>query len=238
MREKEADISLLSGQDITAGGTTLYSPQYVFDSAYRTTLSVINLDSVPGVVTFRLVQENGIQLGATRVVAIPPNGKVLVDDPAFFQPTGPQAVTGGYIEVVSDGVRLAGSTVFSGANGQSFSCALAFISKLADSVLFSHAVSDETYFTGLAILNPNTADAIVAIELRAADGSVIDRKQHVIAAGHREARLLTQYFPSLEGKNQSSGYIRLISDQPIASFALFGTHSLSAISAIPQQAIR
>src|SRR5262249_15400483 len=43
----------LNGQDATAGATVLYSPQYVVGGgAYRSTLSVVNLENAAGAVTF------------------------------------------------------------------------------------------------------------------------------------------------------------------------------------------
>jgi hypothetical protein len=41
----------------------------------------------------------------------------------------------------------------------------------------------------------------------------------------------------MKSRNQTSGYVKLISVFPIASYAAFGTHDLSMISAIPPQII-
>jgi hypothetical protein len=87
----------------------------------------------------------------------------------------------------------------------------------------------------MAILNPNNAEATVAIERHATDGALIGSKIERIGAGRREARLMTEYFPELEGKNQSSGYFRITSDLPAASFALYETQTLSVLSGIPLQ---
>jgi hypothetical protein len=48
---------------------------------------------------------------------------------------------------------------------------------------------------------------------------------------------LTELFPSLAGANRSSGYIRITVDKPVAGFALFGTHDLSVLSAVPPQVV-
>ena len=58
-----------------------------------------------------------------------------------------------------------------------------------------------------------------------------------IPSHQRSSKLLTEIFPALVGQNQTSGYIRLTVDQPVASFALFGTNNLSALSAVPAQEI-
>ncbi len=238
MRQKSGDISTLSGQDITANGTTLYSPQYVLGGPYRTSLSVVNLDAIAGKVTFRFIREDGAQMGSTKTVTIAGNGKLYIDDPGFFLALDPAVTTAGYVEIESDGIRLAGNALFGDINRQSFSSALALISGLQTSVLFSHVASSDMYFTNIAIVNPNPIGATVTLELHAADGALMDTKREYIDARNRTALPLTQYFPSLEGKNQTSGYIRLFSDHPVASFAVFGTNNLSALSAIPPQIIR
>ena len=48
LRKGTGDIATLPAQDYSAGATTLYSPQYVMGGIYRSTLSIINLDSMAG----------------------------------------------------------------------------------------------------------------------------------------------------------------------------------------------
>jgi hypothetical protein len=235
MQKNSGDIASLTGQDATAGGTTLYSPQFVLGGPWKTSLSIVNLDRRPGMVTLELIGEDGVPIGDMRAIAIAANGKVLIDDPEFFTIPDPGVVTSGYLKIESDGIRLAGSTVFGDASGGSFSSALPLIYRLKNSALYSHVASNDTYFTGVAVLNPGAEDANVVIDIIGADGGFIDRRIFWLPAKQKKARLLTEYFPSLIGKDQSSGYIRLESDKPIASFSLFGTNSLSVLSAIPAQ---
>jgi hypothetical protein len=237
--QPSGDISVLAGQDITAGATTIYSPHYVVGGDYQTSLSIINLDSKTGTVTLRFIGEDGIQMGATRALSVPANGKLHINDPGFFLSLDPNKMTTGYVEIVSDGIGLAGSTVFSDRNRQRFSSSLALIYNLQTSVLFSHVASNDLYFTGIAVLNPNAnSKAAVTLELYSADGTLLQQKSELIGARQSQARLLTEYFPSLEGQDRTSGYVRVTSDKPIASFALFGTHSLSMLAAIPPQVIQ
>jgi hypothetical protein len=238
MQQSAGDISALAGQDIAVGETILYSPQYVQGNSYQTSLSIINLDSIPGTINLRFLREDGIQMGPTKTLSIPANGKLHIEDPGFFLPLNPSVTTSGYIEVVSDGIRLLGSTVFGDRNRSSFITALPLISELSKTVLFSHVASSDLYFTGLAILNPNESEAVVSIELYASNGILMNKGTELIGPRKRKANLLTQFFPSLEGKTQTSGYIKLSSNIPIASFAMFGTQTLSGLSAIPPQAIQ
>lgn len=239
MRQESDNISMLTGQDLAAGASTIYSPHYVVGGDYRTSLSVINLDSRAGTVAFRFIGENGVQIGETRYLSISANGKLHIDDPEFFLSPDSSTMTTGYVELTSSGLRLAGSTVFGDRINRRFSSALALISSLNTSVVFSHVASNDLYFTGIAMLNTQ-ADrmATVTLELYSSDGILLQRKTDWLGAGQSQARLLTEYFPSFAGQDRTSGYVRLISDPPIASFALFGTHGLSALAAIPPQVIR
>jgi hypothetical protein len=97
--------------------------------------------------------------------------------------------------------------------------------------------SDATYFTGLAILNPNSTDAIATIDIHGADGKLDRSVTTIIPARNRLSKLLTEYFPSLVGQNRSSGYIRITVDKPVAGFELFGKHDLSVLSAVPPQVV-
>ena len=112
MQRNGGDITSLIGQDITAGGTVLYSPQYAMGGLWHTVLSVVNLDSRAGTATLRLVGENGIQIGNSRTEAIPANGKIRIDDAGYFAPLDGGTTTSGYVQIESDGIRLAGSVMF------------------------------------------------------------------------------------------------------------------------------
>jgi hypothetical protein len=130
------------------------------------------------------------------------------------------------------------STVFGDIHRQESYSALALISNLQNSVLFSHVASNDLYYHGIAVVNPNSTDIVVSFQLYAEDGTILGRTDELIGAKQRQCRVLEQYFSTLEGKSQTSGYVRLQSDSPIASFSLFGTKDFSVLSAIPAQVIQ
>ncbi len=229
------DVAVLAGQDLNGGATTLYSPQYVVGGPWSSTLSIVNLDSTPGTVTLKLFGDDGSQLGSTKAVAIAGNGKIFVSDQAFFLGSAPTGVTQGYVLAVSSGVRFSGSVVFSDAVQGTFITALPLVSTLQKTQVLSQVASNGTYFTGLAILNPTSADATVRIDVFTSTSQLDQSVVLIIPAGHRTSRLLTEYFPALAGQNRNSGYIRVTSDQGVACFGVFGTSSLSVLSAIPAQ---
>jgi hypothetical protein len=111
------------------------------------------------------------------------------------------------------------------------------ISRLQQSLLFSHVASNDIYFTGYAIINPNEMAATAKFELFAADGSLIGTKYVDIPAWHRETGLLTEYFPHVSNMDIRSGYVRITVNESVAAYSIYGTSNLSVISAIPTQEI-
>lgn len=93
--------------------------------------------------------------------------------------------------------------------------------------------SSPSWFTGLALLNPASADANAKVEVLDENGAVVKSANFVIPARRRLSQLLTEYFPDLAGRQILEGYVRVTTDQPLVSFALFGTTRLSVLSAIP-----
>ncbi|HYK87427.1 MAG TPA: hypothetical protein VE398_01560, partial [Acidobacteriota bacterium] len=85
------------------------------------------------------------------------------------------------------------------------------------------------------ILNPNETSATATIDLYGPDGKLEASVNQAIPARQRRSKLLTEYFPALVGKNRTSGYFKITVDRGVACFALFGTQSLSVLSAIPAQ---
>jgi hypothetical protein len=142
------------------------------------------------------------------------------------------------VEIVSNGIRITGSVVFSDAQRTSFSSALPLTSTLERSMVFSHIASNATYYNGISLLNPNSAPAMVTIEVYNAAGERLAPLSQQIGPRQRLTKLLDQLFESMKGQDWTSGYVRVTSDSGIAAFALFGTHNLTALSAIPPQIVR
>ena len=182
--------------------------------------------------------ENGNQIGMTRVVQLEALGKFLIADPTFFEPSMPSGGRQGYLQITSNGIELAGSVVFGDANRQTHSTALPLVNSLDRNIVFSHVSSNDTYYTGVAIVNPNWVDAHVTLQLFNGDGSPGVSSALTIPAGGRSSTVLTERFPELIGVQRYSGYFQLTSDVGIASFAVFGSHDFRLLSAIPPQLLR
>jgi hypothetical protein len=229
----------LNGQGAASGATALYSPQYVLGGqALTSTLSVVNLDDTSGAVTFRFVGDDGAVI-ATQQRPIGPRGKLLIADESFSSTLVDQVT--GYLEILSSGPRLAGSVVFGDQARSTFSSALPLVVDLRSDMIFAQLASapgsSPPWFTGLALLNPGSTDANARVQVFDPNGAAVTSGTFVISAGRRRSQLLTEYFPELVGRDILGGYIRVTTDQPLASFVLFGTGTLSVLSAVPPQLV-
>ncbi len=231
-------IEVMAGLDVAGGTNTLYSPQYVVGGIWNSWLSVVNLDSKPGAVTLRFIGDDGTQLGADKVLPIDALGKIFISDPSYFdaiQANASDGITQGYLVISGGDLRLAGSVSFGDTERKRFCAGLPLVSNLSKSMLFEHIASDNTYFTGLALMNPGESEAGVRIEIYNSEGNPDLSTDLVLRPHERRVGLLTELFPGLVGQARVSGYIRVSSDQNIASCALFGGTDLSNLASIPAQ---
>jgi hypothetical protein len=215
------------------GSTLLYSPQYAVGGSWRTSLSVVNLDSIDGFVTFTLFPDGGgAQISSRQYIGA--NGKIEIPDQSFFVASG-SAPAQGYVTITSTGIRLAGNVAFGDSAGTAFSTTLPLVSNLDNAAFFGQLASDATYYTGIAVVNPQDSPTIIEIDIFQSDGSLAAPPYTVTIPAWQRSVMLSDSFPGLG--SQSTGYIQITGSQTFASFVLFGTRNLTALSAVPAQQI-
>lgn len=94
-------------------------------------------------------------------------------------------------------------------------------------------VQNQDYFTGVAILNINSEPAHVVVRVFSTEGEEVGTGAVMVPANGRVSRLLSQIVPALPP--MSKGNFRVSSDKPVLSFGVFGTHTLSVLSAVLAQ---
>jgi hypothetical protein len=229
------DSAGLNGQDAGTSYWTLYAPQYVTGGRdWQSMLAVVNLDADPGTVRFRFVADNGTQIGATRTLPIAGRGKISITAQDFFLEAGPVMVQGS-VEIVGSGIRLAGSVAFGSRIPGGFFTALPLAPARNLRLTFSQIASDMNFYTGLAIMNPDSAPLRASIKVYDKSGNEIAGKVEDLPAFGRVSKLLTDYFPELAGRQISGGYVIVEAIKNLAAFAVFGAKNLSALSAVPPQ---
>jgi hypothetical protein len=228
-------ISTLDGLDPAGGGKIVYSPQYaVGGGMWKTTLTIINLENAATAVTLVLNSETGTPIGQPVILPLPPYGRAVLSDPSLFGilPSS-SSPTEGYVRLSSSSTRIMGYVRFGDPADMQFQTALPFVSQGKTGALFSQLAQDGEYFTGVAMVNANPAAARVTIEAFRSDGTSAGNGTIDIAADGRQSKVLDQIISNLPPLRK--GYFKLTSNQPVISFAVFATRSLSVLSAIPAQ---
>jgi hypothetical protein len=235
LRGPGKSVQVLQALDAQVGFTDLYAPQYAVGDNWQTTISVINLDAFPDTVTFTFYPDNG-EDPVSRSAYVNAFGKIEIKDQSFFG-LADAVIHQGYVLISANRARLAGQVLFRGGNGQPIAAALPLASSLSNFAFFGQVVSDETYYTGIAVVNPQDTPVNVVIRVYQSDGSPAATSVFLtIPARQRSVGILTDYFPDLG--TQSSGYMTIDGDQDFVSYVVFGTHNLTALSAVPGRQIK
>ena len=166
-------------------------------------------------------------------VTIPGRGRAVVSDVTIFGVPQPETLMEGHLGIRSNAARFTGTVTFGDDAGSRFRTSLPLLTEPAKDVIYSHVSQDATWYTGIAIVNMNNVPANVTISIFNKDGVQIGTGNRTIAASARISEVLTQIDSRLPP--QSNGYFRVTSDQSVFSFALFGTHALTNLAAIPGQ---
>ncbi len=227
----------LAGADAGANTVELFAPQVAEGGGWATTLSVVNLDPVAGSVSVCIYDENGNQIGETRVIPILAQGKITIAGVNSVAANSGNLFSG-YARIRSDGPRIAGSITFGDAGGSVFSSSLPLQGLFAGrNFVLNHVASDTAWFTGIALLNPQDSAITAEVRLLDSKGRQVSVWSGSIPAGHRVSRLATQFFPEIENLEIRSGSIRISTDKPALVVGLFGTTDLQTLSAIPAHPI-
>jgi hypothetical protein len=229
-------IAGLNGLRLGDARNVLYAPQYVEDTAFRSKIRVVNLGTGATSATMTLFGKDGVQLGNTVRKTIPAKGVIEISDPADFgRPrTGPR--TEGYVQVSApQGSPLVGSVSFGDPAGTTFLSALPLVGDPQTDVVFSQVAVNDLFFTGAAVINTSTDDSTVTVWVYETGGKLLGVATRKVKAGARDQFVLTELIPGLS--NVNAGYFRMRTNRLMASFAVFGTQSLSALSAVPPQIV-
>jgi len=89
------------------------------------------------------------------------------------------------------------------------------------------------YFTGLAALNLDSEPTDVTVTVYNPGGEPIESQTWSLKPGARFAKLIPELFAGLSAMTR--GYFRVRASRQIAAYAVFGTRTLTALSAIPAQ---
>jgi len=145
--------------------------------------------------------------------------------------------SGGTVGIVEQAATLVGVVSFTGNNSKFRSTLPMIKDGQKETLLLQVAQSVEwRMFTGLSILVPGNNPAVVTIQAYSEDGELTAQRTVTIAAGNRLVQLLDDAQLFGFGFEQVKGHLKIVSDEPVLVFALFGDYLSEFLAAIEGQA--
>ena len=215
--------------------THLYFPQMVVLGIAETTLGVVNQGTQAVILTITAFKEDGSMYGTENLQSNPVTrslnpGESLVEDvETMFGFNGPDTLEG-WLLVESTSEAVTGFVSY----GTPITGARATVTPTSAGqtrAIFSHIVTVEEFFTGVAMLNAGQLATNVRILAITPSGTTLGSFSTVLQPGQRISKLIDQMIP--EAANQSGGLIWAKSDLPVYFTSLFG--STKVFANIPPQ---
>ena len=211
----------------------MYSAQLAHGAGIVTNLQLVNTNSGLRNVKLTAIADDGSLLAAPVWVALLPQKAYNADLGTLFKLNPGDGILTGSLVVESFGRGVIGDIIFAEGETMEYAMSLPLQHQLFQEAVFNHISNLATVFTGFAFFNPGEEIAEVTIEAFGVDGEVEAEKMLALGPGERIARMLTDPDIWPDFPEQSGGYIRIRSTQPIAGQQLFGDRSLRYMAAIP-----
>jgi len=210
---QRGDSAIVLGEPQSEIVQTGYAVHVVAGGGYATRLTLVNPSATPQQVQLTL---NGTTVQRT----ISAFGRLDESLAQMFNLSGDGQTTGylklqtsnepgvgGYVEIASsDGLVRTTTPITRDARSR---------------LVFSHVAQGGSYFTGLALLNTQSGDATVTIEINSLNGTTLASKVVTVRSGERLIGLLSELFPNIQ--NQMGGFVRVTSTLPIYGLQIFGS---------------
>ena len=216
-----------------------FSAQLAETPSIFTNLRLVNVSDGTRQVTLTAVADGGSNLAAPVNMELAAGETLQADmgvvfglntDPAGVQIQSP-SMTVGSLRVEADGPGLIGDVIFGDPTNFLFAASMPLQTDPFLEAVFSQVANGAGLFTGIALYNPNPADAEVTIQVFSAEGALTGEETLTLEAGTRISRLVPQFVPSSAG--QLRGYIVIKSTLAIIAQQLFGEERLNMLSAVP-----
>ena len=212
-----SDGNLGLGESVSEPGSSLIFPHAVVGGGYRSWVSLANASSAPS--------QASITFGSrTSSIQLAGRSARRVSLGELFPLTAN--------EIETSAVRVNATALFGGGKVAAVidietDQSLVTIAPVreATKIVFPHVANENGFFTGIAIAAWGAA-AEVTIEVFDASGTQSGSGVVSVPENGHIARLLSEFIPGFG--DQSGGYIRLTSDQPVAAWEIYGTATAMA----------
>jgi deoxycytidylate deaminase len=225
-------LGALNGIDMSkySGVTRVFSPQFETGSGFKTILNVINGNSQVASITIGLHNSDGSPITAPVSFTLQPGGQLKDDLVAIFRYDPAVRQAGGWLEVNSTVDQVVGTISFTNTS-DTFLAGFELQGVPLSDFIFPLVSQNESYMTGLALLNPDNSAATVRVELWTPDGTLSGSRTLTLAGGTRTSQYLNQIIQGLG--SVASANVRIHSDKPIFGFATLNDPAVHFLSAIP-----
>ena len=233
----EGSLGALNGIDMEryGGVTKIYSPEFAIVPGFKTVLNVINANEEDAEVTITLHREDGTVIGAPYKRTLVKGEQIKDDLAEIFKEQPDVRDVSGWLEVESTRDRIVGTITFTNEE-QVFLTSFELSAVAEPRLLFPMLAHDETYQTGVALLNANPEPAAVTVEVWGPGGTRDRSTSLVLPANGSAAFYLDNYFPDLEPR--LVGNLRVRSDRPLHGFAFINDRNLTLMAAVPAIPLR
>jgi IPT/TIG domain-containing protein/ZU5 domain-containing protein len=224
--KNRSDIALLLAVPESAMLRTGFLVQLASQSGYQTRLTLVNYSAEAQVVniTADSLNRGGHPRTPSSVIVertIPPNGRLEEGAEQMFGLSGNELIVGSVRFDVQGSTRgLIGYLDYGTTDGILLSAVPAQGTGFSD-LYFSHIAEGLGFYTGMALLNPNTQSCSVTIDVFNREGRRVDSAMLVLAPGERRSRLVSQLLPV--AADQVGGFVHVTASQPIFANQVFGS---------------
>lgn len=231
--------------------TTLYAPQFANGNAggiaYFTDVNLVNSSDSLRTVSIQLLGDDGFLVrgaGITnpRTVMLAAGGELHVRGDVLFglpDPAGPSSPVQGTLVINADGDGLTGDVNFGEALTGRFSASLPLDPALHSDLVFAQVAeglpggAGVSYYTGVALFNPNPSETEVKIQMYTQSGLLAGTTVVELLPNSRISWTVGQLIP---GVTQNGGHLRVTSMRgPITACGVMGDAGMNFLIALPPQ---
>jgi hypothetical protein len=221
-----------NGVTASSTATKIYFPQLVEGvqggSTWRSLIGLTNLSTTtPNDIVATFVSDTGAIVRTNRQT-LPPNGGLRFFARDLFALTS--GFQNGSVTVTSaTGLPLTGYIAYADL----VNAGVAVVPPQQDArtnLLFAHIADLPPWFTGVALLNTNTAAANVELFAINPNGSLIGSTTFSLAPGTSSARLLRDLVPQTQTRTSDGGFVFVRTNVPIFGIELFFSRNLQVLA--------
>jgi hypothetical protein len=195
------------------------------DNGYYTGIALVNLDTIPALVTFKAFDASGVSSGARSdsnapIRILSPGEQIAVLDSELFGSTSAEGATPDWIEIGSSAPYLVGFFMTFDANLTSVG-GTALSNSTTRSLVFSETAPETS--PRVMLRNPGETDAVITCDLVGTGGLPLNSVSRTIGARSSLTTSITELFGG--GSSESNSYLRVRSDQLLYGYELLESSS-------------